>query len=217
MDGLAITLIASGIWFTYAGVTNRAPVRTLLSVIKDPANARTIIRNKELKIDPNVPDQPNTLSATNPGETVLPYGSSPTGLQAIPVSGTPTSTGSGASIVAFARSQIGKPYIFGGLGNPGWDCSGLVKKSLETVNVYVTHSALAQLTSPKGKIIPATVKDVSKLLPGDIIFPAAAPEVLGNHVAVYSGNGNIIEAAWPGTNVRERTIYPFLVAKRFTK
>jgi len=214
MDGLAITLLATGIWFTYSGVTNRSPVRTLVSIIKDPANARSIVRNKELKIDPNVADTPATVSATTPD---LKYGSTPTGLQVIPVSGTPTSTGSGSSIVAFARSQIGKPYIYGGLGNPGWDCSGLVKKSLETVNVSVTHSALAQLASPKGKIIPASVKDLSQLQPGDIIFPAAGPEVLGNHVAIYSGNGNIIEAAYPGTNVRERTIYPFLIAKRFTK
>jgi len=213
MDGLALTLIASGLWFTYAGVTNRAPVRTLISIIKDPANARTIVRMKELKIDPNVVDTATAGSATNPS---FPYGSSPNPVPT-PGSGEPTSTGSGASIVAFARSQIGKPYIFGGLGNPGWDCSGLVKKALETVNVSVTHSALAQLTSTKGKIIPASMKDLTKLQPGDIIFPAAAPEVLGNHVAIYSGNGNIIEAAYPGTNVRERAIYPFLVAKRFTK
>lgn len=211
MDGLAITLLASGIWFTYAGVTNRAPVRTLFSIIKDPANARTIVRNKELKIDPNVAD------TVTPTPTNLPLGSSPTGLQVIPVSGIPTSTGSGATIVAFARSQIGKPYIFGGLGNPGWDCSGLVMKSLETVGVSVGHGALVQLTSPKGKIIPASIKDLSNLQPGDIIFPAAGPEVLGNHVAIYSGNGNIIEAAYPGTNVRERAIYPFLIAKRFIK
>jgi cell wall-associated NlpC family hydrolase len=212
MDGLALTLIASGLWFTYAGVTNRAPVRTLVSILKDPGKARTIIQNKDPKIDPNVAD---TLPASTP--TNLQYGSTPTGNIPTPVSGTPTVSGSGAAIVAFARSQIGKPYIYGGLGNPGWDCSGLVKKSLETVGVSVTHSALAQLTSPKGKIIPATMKDLSNLQPGDIIFPAAAPEVLGNHVAIYSGNGNIIEAAYPGTNVRERTIYPFLVAKRFIK
>ena len=211
MDGLALTLITAGLWFTYAGVTNRAPVRTLVSIIKDPSNARTIIHNKELKIDPNI------IDTITPPLPYLPLGSTPTGLQAIPVSGEPTSSGSGATIVAFARTQIGKPYIYGGLGNPGWDCSGLVKKSLETVGVSVTHSALAQLTSPKGKIISASMKDLSNLQPGDIIFPAAGPEVLGNHVAIYSGNGNIIEAAYPGTNVRERTIYPFLVAKRFTK
>ena len=212
MDGLAITLLASGLWFTYAGVTNRAPVRTLIEILKDPGNARTIVRNKDLKIDPNVVDTVPASNAVN-----LQYGSTPTGDIPTAVSGTPTVSGSGAAIVAFARSQIGKPYIYGGLGNPGWDCSGLVKKSLETVGVYVTHSALAQLTSTKGKVIPATMKDLSNLQPGDIIFPAAAPEVLGNHVAIYSGNGNIIEAAWPGTNVRERTIYPFLVAKRFIK
>ena len=204
MDGLAITLISTGIWLVYSGVTNRAPVRTIVSIIAKPGDARQIIRNKDLKIDPNVPDTPTRpTGGSNPAP--------------VPGSGEPTSTGSGATIVSFARSQIGKPYIFGGLGNPGWDCSGLVKKSLETVNVSVPHSALAQLLSTKGKIIPATMKDLSNLMPGDIIFPAAAPEVLGNHVAIYSGNGNIIEAAWPGTNVRERAIYPFLVAKRFTK
>lgn len=205
MDGLALTLLSSGLWLVYAGVTNRAPVRTLISIIQNPGNARTIIHDKANRIDPNAPD-------LNPvtGQPVSPV------LQANPVSGTPTSTGSGATIVAFARSQIGKPYQTGGSGNPGWDCSGLVQSALATVGVSVSHSALAQLGSPKGKIIDANIKNLSNLQPGDIIFPAATPEVLGNHVAVYSGGGNIIEAAYPGSQVRERAIYPFLIAKRFT-
>jgi len=214
MDGIGVTLLVSGAWFIYAAIQNVSPIRTITAVIKDPGNARTIIRSKENKIDPNassvIPQAP-TQTNTPPATGGL------SGLQGIPVSGTPTSTGSGATIVAFARSQIGRPYVFGGTGNPGWDCSGLVQASLRTVGVDVTHSALAQLISTKGKIISgASVKNTADLKPGDIIFPAAAPELLGNHVAIYSGNGNIIEAAYPGTNVRERSLYPFLVAKRFT-
>jgi len=205
MDTFAITLGITGLWFVYAGVTNHAPIKTITAILQDPGNARNIIRNKQYLIDPTAG------TGTAP---ITPY--TPTGLQAVPVSGTPTVNASGASIVAFARAQIGKPYIYGGTGNPGWDCSGLVQAALKTVGVDVPHSALLQLTSTKGKIISASTKDVSKLLPGDIIFPAALPETLGNHVAIYSGNGNIIEAAYPGTNVRERAIYSFLTAKRFT-
>ena len=206
MNGLAITLLSSGLWLVYSGVTNRAPIRTLISILQNPGDARNIVHAKANRIDPNAPD-------LNP-VTLQPHGG--TGLQANPVSGTPTSTGSGATIVAFARSQIGKPYQTGGSGNPGWDCSGLVQSALATVGVQVSHSALAQLGSPKGKIIDANIKNLSNLQPGDIIFPAATPELLGNHVAVYSGGGNIIEAAYPGSKVRERAIYPFLIAKRFT-
>jgi cell wall-associated NlpC family hydrolase len=213
MDGIGVTLLVSGAWFIYAAIQNVKPIRTITEVIKDPGKARSIISSKEFKIDPNA-----TITVTAPPQTntpATPEGLS--GLQGIPVSGTPTSTGSGATIVAFARTQIGKPYIFGGTGNPGWDCSGLVQASLKTVAVDVSHSALSQLLSTKGKIISgASVKNTKDLRPGDIIFPAAAPELLGNHVAIYSGNGNIIEAAYPGTNVRERALYPFLIAKRFT-
>lgn len=217
MDGLAITLISSGAWFVYCAVTNRAPIRSLLTVIKDPAQARQSLKAKENKIDPNVVDVVATAPLQTNSPTPLTW-QGLSGFQAIPVSGTPTSTGSGADIVAFARSQIGKPYKFGGNGSDGtWDCSGLTQASLAKVGVTVSHSALAQLTSTKGKIVAgASVKNVDKLKVGDIIFPSALPQTLGNHVAVYSGNGNIIEAPYAGQLVRERAIYPFLVAKRFT-
>lgn len=217
MDGLAITLISSGAWLVYCSVTNRSPIRSLYTVIKDPANARQSLRAKENKIDPNVVDViPTAPIQTNSPAPLTWQGL--VGLQAIPVSGNPTSTGSGAQIVAFARSQIGKPYRFGGNGSDGtWDCSGLTQASLASVGVSVSHSALAQLTSTKGKIVQgASMKNLDVLKVGDIIFPSALPQSLGNHVAIYSGNGNIIEAPYAGQLVRERAIYPFLVAKRFT-
>ena len=216
MDGLALTLVSTGSWFLYCAVTNRAPIYTLLKIIQKPQDARQIVREKENRIDPYASDLPKpSAPITNPN-VGLSWGGM-TGLQVIPVSGEPTGKGTGAQIVAFARSQIGKPYKFGGDGSDGtWDCSGLVQKSLEQVGVSVPHSALAQLASPKGKIISgASVKNLDVLQVGDIIFPALLPQALGNHTAIYSGNGNIIEAPFAGVPVRERAIYPFLVAKRF--
>ena len=131
MDGLALTLIGSGSWFVYCAVTNRAPIRTLLSIIQKPQDAGAIVRSNENKIDPHVADTTSPIQNPNVGYTW----DGMSGLQVVPVSGTPTSKGTGAQIVAFARSQIGKPYKFGGNGSDGtWDCSGLVQASLAQVS-----------------------------------------------------------------------------------
>jgi cell wall-associated NlpC family hydrolase len=134
---------------------------------------------------------------------------------------TTTAAGSGSSIVTFARNQIGRPYIFGGTGNPGWDCSGLVQAALATVGVNVAHHATAQYFSTLGKPVrnsdgsKPSIKNVSSLVPGDIVFPYPPTGGDVGHVAIYSGNGNIIEAAKPGTNVREIPLYALYDAKRF--
>lgn len=108
----------------------------------------------------------------------------------------------GDAIVKLARSQIGKPYVFGAAGPSSFDCSGLVKYCFRNIaQIDLPHSSSLQLGY--GSEITRT-----QLAPGDLIFPS-----LG-HVQIYSGNGNVIEAAEPGTNVRENPIWGFWRARR---
>ena len=188
MGGAGVALVFAGVWFAYAGYKNVAPLQTLKAIIQKPQDARIILQSKDYLID------------------------TPTKLPTTPVKDAPGVTQtSGALLVVFAKSQIGKPYQFGGTGNPGWDCSGLVQAALKTIGVDVPHSAAAQLASPKGKAVPASLKDLSQLQPGDIIFP----DYVGDHVGIYAGNGMIIHAPKPGSKVAEIPVWAIAHAKRF--
>jgi cell wall-associated NlpC family hydrolase len=206
MGALGIVMVVSGVWFAYSGYKNLAPLGTLKTILQDPGHARQIVADRTLVLDPGA----------GSGGTATTSSSSAT------ATGTPTQnlTG-GAAIVGFAKSQIGKPYIFGGTGNPGWDCSGLAQAALATAGVTVSHHATAQYFSSQGKFVrnpdgsKPSLKNVSSLKPGDLIFPYAPTGGDVGHVGIYSGNGNFIEAAKPGTNVREIPMYSLYDAKRF--
>lgn len=93
---------------------------------------------------------------------------------------------SGMSAVQKARSQIGVPYVYGaGTPEVGWDCSHLVCWSLGIG--YRTSAGFANLPN------------AANPQPGD---PVWSP----GHVALYSGNGMMIEAPEPGKTVRETAL-----------
>jgi NlpC/P60 family len=117
----------------------------------------------------------------------------------------PTSTQDGtavAAVLAFARAQIGKPYVFGASGPDSYDCSGLTQAAYNAAGVHLTHSTYTQILEG--------IADVpeSGLAPGDLVFPDAG------HVQIYSGNGNIIEAPHTGAFVREVPMWGFWKARR---
>ncbi len=102
--------------------------------------------------------------------------------------------------IAFAKSQLGKPYQFAGTGNPGWDCSGLTKYSYASVGVYIgTHSATNQYTLMKsqGRLVPR-----DQMRAGDLIWYTSNGGSTMYHVAIYIGGGQMIEAPSPGKHVR---------------
>ncbi|MFJ8489802.1 NlpC/P60 family protein [Streptomyces sp. NPDC094038] len=96
----------------------------------------------------------------------------------------------GRKAVAFATAQLGKPYVWGAEGPDSYDCSGLT----------------SQAWASAGKPIPRTSEeqwkqlrhvDVKDMRPGDLIiyFDDAS------HVAMYIGDGAIIQAPRPGRTV----------------
>ena len=104
-----------------------------------------------------------------------------------------------ARVVAFARAQIGEPYVFGAAGYGSWDCSGLTMVSFETDGIDIGgHGATVQYTTARdrGLLVP-----YDQAQPGDLVFYGSGGDMA--HVAVYSGGGNMIEAPHPGADVRE--------------
>jgi peptidoglycan DL-endopeptidase CwlO len=96
--------------------------------------------------------------------------------------------------LGLASQLIGKtPYVFGGSSAKGIDCSGLVQYVYNQLGYKITqHSA-----GWEGKNIPGVRTTIDKLRPGDLVAWKD-----GSHIAIYAGNGRIIEAAHPGTTVR---------------
>ncbi|MCL2803884.1 MAG: NlpC/P60 family protein [Micrococcales bacterium] len=95
----------------------------------------------------------------------------------------------------WARQQIGKPYIWGGTGPNGFDCSGLVQMAyLKAVGKQIPRVAQDQYNA-------ATKVPPGQMRPGDLIFWIDSTGV--HHVALYAGNGMMVEAPSRGKLVRE--------------
>ena len=110
----------------------------------------------------------------------------------------PANASTAARVLAFARGQIGKPYVFGGAGPRTWDCSGLTMMAFHSVHISIGgHSSNAQyhLAARRGLLVP-----YSAAQPGDLLFYGSGDMY---HVAIYSGGGRMVEAPRPGADVRE--------------
>jgi cell wall-associated NlpC family hydrolase len=95
-----------------------------------------------------------------------------------------------------AMSRRGLPYVWGAAGPSSFDCSGLVQWSFAQAGIVMPRVAADQAMS--GPAVP-----VSQLEPGDLLFyhtDPTAPQYI-SHVAIYLGNGWMIQAPEPGQDV----------------
>ncbi|RST13470.1 hypothetical protein [Streptomyces sp. WAC05950] len=66
-----------------------------------------------------------------------------------------SASGSVAAAMAFARSQNGKPYQWGGAGNPSWDCSGFMSGIQKVIMGQTPNGRLWSTFSFQGDTAPA--------------------------------------------------------------
>ncbi|HTR78313.1 MAG TPA: C40 family peptidase [Gemmatimonadaceae bacterium] len=95
------------------------------------------------------------------------------------------------SIVALARAQIGRKYVWGGESpDHGFDCSGLVQYVLSALHIDVPRTArqLAKAGTP----VP---KDTSVLRPGDLLLFGRGKSGTASHVGIYVGDGLFVQAS----------------------
>ncbi|WP_175410782.1 C40 family peptidase [Streptomyces sp. TRM64462] len=98
-------------------------------------------------------------------------------------------------VLAFARAQIGKPYVWGATGPSSYDCSGLTQAAWKAAGVDLPRTTWDQV-----KVGQRVATE--DLLPGDLVF--FYDDI--SHVGVYIGGGKMIHAPKPGTTVREESI-----------
>ena len=104
--------------------------------------------------------------------------------------------------IAFAEAQLGERYVLGGAGPDVWDCSGITMKSYAAAGVYIGwHSATAQynVLASQQKLVP-----FQQAKRGDLIWWSTERAFSGDkyHVAIYLGNGMMLEAPNPARTVR---------------
>jgi len=93
--------------------------------------------------------------------------------------------------VAFAYAQIGCPYVYGGTGPcpQGYDCSGLAQAAWAAAGVAIPRDSYEQWAG-----LPHV--SLSAIEPGDLLIYNGE-----GHVAMYVGNGYIIDAPQTGLDV----------------
>ncbi len=116
------------------------------------------------------------------------------------VTAVPGVSAAAAEAVAAAEGRVGDPYVWGAAGPGAFDCSGLVMWAYAQAGVYLPHYSGAQYNDTIH--IP-----MSDLEPGDLVFPADP----GEHVAIYVGNGEIVQAPYTGANVQVVPLSGFFV------
>jgi cell wall-associated NlpC family hydrolase len=108
------------------------------------------------------------------------------------VGGLPTPSGRVAAVIAYARAQLGKPYVFATAGPNTFDCSGLTKMAWAQAGVAMDHFSGSQYQ--RFPHVP-----ISALQPGDLVFKGPGGR---DHVALYIGGGMQIAATHTGDYVR---------------
>ena len=167
--------------------------------------------------------------ATSPSDTLTALEPSPNRPKARPRSSVPSMTGPAAIEIVVNRglSQLGVQYAWGGgdedgpsrgikdggVGDAhgdykkvGFDCSGLMIYAFAGIGISLPHYSGYQYTS--GKQVP-----VSQRARGDMLFWGSGGS---QHVALYLGNGQMLEAPQSGdvvkiSPVREGGIMPYAV------
>ena len=101
----------------------------------------------------------------------------------------------------FALAQRGDPYEWSAEGPGKWDCSGLMYgayRSAAAGSFPLARVSRDQYWQTRNKVV-----DRYSLLPGDLLFFSSTNSWTGiHHVAMYAGNGMMVEAPRTGLNVR---------------
>ncbi|NGN69332.1 glycoside hydrolase [Streptomyces sp. A7024] len=107
-----------------------------------------------------------------------------------------SSTSQYDKVLAFAKAQLGEPYVWGATGPNSWDCSGFTQGAYKAAGISLPRTTYDQVN------MGTKITNKSDLKPGDMVF--FYEDV--THVGIYVGNGQMIHAPKPGANVRYESV-----------
>ncbi len=103
----------------------------------------------------------------------------------------PAPSARAATAISAAKSQLGKPYVFGTNGPDTYDCSGLTQWAWAKAGVSMSHYTVSQYN--EFPHIP-----LNALQPGDLVFF----KIDLGHMGMYIGGGMVIHAPQTGDVVK---------------
>lgn len=135
-------------------------------------------------------------STTAPGQAATPT-PTPASASEAPVAGSAADT-----VVAYAKAQLGKPYVFNTAGPDSFDCSGLTLAAYQQIGVSLPHQSAMQAT--KGVAIDWRAEPIR---PGDLVFSYSSSRtgVIG-HVGIAISATQWVHAPRAGDVVKLGTI-----------
>ena len=108
-------------------------------------------------------------------------------------------------VIAIAQRYLGVPYVYGAADpKVGFDCSGLVMYCYAQIGIQLPHYSGFQQNM-------GTPVAMNALIPGDLVFVGYP---VSHHVALYAGNGTVIEAPHTGDVVKFSSVARFEYAVR---
>ena len=102
----------------------------------------------------------------------------------------------GVEALDHAMTKDGDPYVWGGTGPNGFDCSGLTQWTYGTVGVYIPRTSQDQCRV-------FAIDNDAPLLPGDLLFIAGSDGTATSpgHVMIYHSPGKVVQAPFTGEDI----------------
>ncbi len=105
-------------------------------------------------------------------------------------------SGSGSTIANYALNFVGNPYVWGGTSlTNGADCSGFVQSVYAHFGYNIPRTSRDQASSAGYEV------SISNVQAGDLIFYTNSSGTI-NHVAMYIGNGKVVNASTARTGIK---------------
>lgn len=102
-----------------------------------------------------------------------------------------------AKVINYAKAQVGKKYVRGASGPNSFDCSGLTQSAFKQVGITLARKSTAQH-------VGLVEVSAANRQPGDLIWWTGK-----EHVGLYIGNNEIIDASSGKGKVARRAVYAY--------
>ncbi|MET7401301.1 C40 family peptidase [Dactylosporangium sp. NPDC005572] len=192
-------LALSAVWLGSSATAAAQPVPTNVTATDEVATLQAeLLADQEARIaafeKADRAYRPIHLSSRDTAPRVVvppPAPAKPTAVRKPPATKPPSVTppsGAAGTVVSWALGQVGKPYKWAASGPNAFDCSGLVMAAYAKVGVKLPHQS--EQIAARGRKVPS-----GQWRAGDVIHTPG-------HVAIYLGNGKMVEAANPRAGVR---------------
>lgn len=113
------------------------------------------------------------------------------------------------AVIAYAKSNVGGAYVWGGSAFRACDCSGLIMISFAKAGISLPHYAASQASY-------GTTVSYSNLQPGDVVFFGGSSYSSIYHVALYIGDGRIVHAENSYTGIVISNLASFSIYNNIT-